>query len=368
LSEEQSRKQKEAILAEAKKYGESLKKGRDISLTEAFGEDIAEFEGNGITPYMQALLENKTQELNFLKLLGADIHQANKAGVPPIAILTLANALGKADTSLVYMLARKNAPKIFNGTIFLDKEKKNSVKTLLAIAVFYNKMDLIRYFVETMKVDKNEPINDLGQTALMLATINQQKEVVDYLVMQGTDVNIKDDSGKTALHYALQYFDTDVSEAITETIFAKNPDPNIPIVLADSTTTSLLMLATERNQKKLVKNYLEKGAQTEFTNKNGQTAIFLAKDPQILEMLLDAKANIHHADSQGNTVLIYVDKPEIARVLLDKGANIFRGYPLHNAVENNRLEVASVLLEKGASPNYSNLNGETPLHIAVLKN
>jgi ankyrin repeat protein len=367
LSEEETRKQREALLADAKNYAERLKKGRDMTLTEVLGEDIAEFEGNGITPFMQALLENKTKELTLLQLLGTDIHQTNKAGVPPIAIMTLANALGKADTSVIRMLARKNAPKSFKGNVFLDKEKKNAVKTLLGIAVFYNKIDLVRYFVESMKVDKNEKINDLGQTALILATINNQKDIVDYLVAQNADANIRDNTGKIAFNYAVESLTTDASTPIITTLLEKNLDVNMPILQADSSTTSLLMLATERNQKVLVKKYLEKGAKTETTNKNGQTAIFLAKDPQILEMLLTAKANIDHTDGKGNTILAYVDKPENARLLLEKGASLYKGYPLHRAVENGYLEVVKVFLEKGASPNYTNMNGENTLHVAVLK-
>jgi ankyrin repeat protein len=367
LSEEEARKQKEALLADAKNYAEKLRKGRDMTLTEVLGEDVAEFEGNGITTFMQALLENRTKELTLLQLLGNDVHQTNKAGVPPIAIMTLANALGKADTSVINMLARKNAPKSFKGYVFLDKEKKNAVKTLLGIAVYYNKMNLARYFVETLKVDKNEKINDLGQTALILATINNQKDMVDYLVAQNADANLKDNTGRIAFNYAIESLTSDASTPIITTLLEKNLDVNMPISLPDSSTTSLLLLATERNQKILVKKYLEKGAKTEIANKNGQTAIFLAKDPQILEMLLNAKANIDHTDSKGNTILAYVDKPENARLLLDKGASLYKGYPLHCAVENGYLEVVKVLLEKGASPNYSNMNGDNALHIAVLK-
>ena len=84
-------------------------------------------------------------------------------------------------------------------------------------------------------------------------------------------------------------------------------------------------------------------------------------------MLLAAKANVDHTDSKGNTILAYVDKPENARLLLDKGASLYKGYPLHRAVENGYLEVVKGFLEKGASPNYSNMNGENSLHIAVLK-
>ncbi len=367
MSEEDARKRRELLLAEAKNYAENLKKGREMTITQVLGEDIAEFEGNGITPFMQALLENKSKDLTLLTLLGADIHQTNMAGVPPVAIMTLANALGKVDTSIVRMLVRKNAPTSFKGNIFLDKEKKNSVKTLLGIVVFYNKMDLIRYFVESLKVDKNEKINDLGQTALILATINNQKEIVDYLLAQNTDVNIKDNAGKIAFNYAFESLKTDATTPIFDVLFAKNLDVNMPVLLADGSTTSLLLLATEKNQKTIVKKYLEKGAKTEITNKDGQTAIFLAKDPQMLEILLAAKANPNHTDGKGNSLLAYTDKPETARLLLEKGVSLYKGYPLHNAIENGNLELVRLFLEKGSAPNSINMNGETAVHIAAMK-
>ena len=367
MSEADARKRREALLADAQGYAEGLKKGREMTVTQVLGEDIAQFEGNGITPFMQALLENKKTELTLLTLLGADIHQTNSVGVPPVAIMTLANAVGKADTSLVRMLVRKSAPTSFKGNVFLDKEKKNSVKTLLGIAVFYGKMDLIRYFVESVKVDKNEKNNDLGQTALISATINNQKEVVEYLLAQNADFNLKDNNGKIAFNYAVESLKTDASTPIFDALFAKNPDVNMPVLLADGSTTSLLLLATEKNQKSLVKKYLEKGAKTETTNKDGQTAIFLAKDPQMLEMLLAAKANPNHTDGKGNSLLAYTDKPETARLLLEKGVSLYKGYPLHNAVESGNLELVRLFLEKGAAPNSTNMNGESAVHAAATK-
>ena len=44
--------------------------------------------------------------------------------------------------------------------------------------------------------------NAYGQTGLMIASSHGHLNVVEYLIRREADVNIKDDSGKTALDYA----------------------------------------------------------------------------------------------------------------------------------------------------------------------
>lgn len=44
--------------------------------------------------------------------------------------------------------------------------------------------------------------NNVGQTALMIAAIWNNKDIVKYLIEKGADINIKDKSGKTALDHA----------------------------------------------------------------------------------------------------------------------------------------------------------------------
>ena len=87
----------------------------------------------------------------------------------------------------------------------------------------------------------------------------------------------------------------------------------------------------------------------------------------MLEILLAAKANPNHTDGKGNSLLAYTDKPETARLLLEKGVSLYKGYPLHNAVESGNLELVRLFLEKGSAPNSINMNGETAVHIAAMK-
>lgn len=65
----------------------------------------------------------------------------------------------------------------------------------------------------------------------------------------------------------------------------------------------------------------------------------------------------------------------LVHLFLDNGAKLsipstfFKGrYPLHPAVQNNRIDVVKLLIERGANVNCHDVNGRAPIHIAVDQN
>lgn len=96
----------------------------------------------------------------------------------------------------------------------------------------------------------------------------------------------------------------------------------------------------------------------------------------LLSSLLDHGCNIEAINSMGWTPLMMAaNKGQVAAIqlLLDKGANMtaqdpeeFRETPLHCAAVGAQTEAARVLLEKGAKIDAKAVNGDTPLHSAVV--
>lgn len=77
------------------------------------------------------------------------------------------------------------------------------------------------------------------------------------------------------------------------------------------------------------------------------------------------RAMCHHLCSYAKFKLWVFLKERRASLFACLSFSTQNGYtPLHIAAKQNQIEVASVLLQNGASPNCESLQGITPLHLA----
>lgn len=94
----------------------------------------------------------------------------------------------------------------------------------------------------------------------------------------------------------------------------------------------------------LVRDLIALGANLDWTNKYGKSALFTAiewRHPEIARMLIDAGANVNIQNEDGNTVLYYCVKwnnPEIARMLLDAGAD----FEIRSCTGNTALDLCAI--------------------------
>ena len=101
---------------------------------------------------------------------------------------------------------------------------------------------------------------------------------------------------------------------------------------------------------------------------HGKTALHLAKDLEIVKLLIKQGANVNAKDRKGKTPLHHlVNQLEIVKLLIKQGANVNakdrKGKtPLHHLV--NQLEIAKLLIKQGANVNAKDEKGKTPLHLA----
>ena len=94
---------------------------------------------------------------------------------------------------------------------------------------------------------------------------------------------------------------------------------------------------------------------------------------QMQNLLRDESTNINDQDANGKTVLnlatFYKAKPILIQFFIANKANVnlpdlFNETPLHNAIRNEEIIVAQMLLQAGADRNLKNDKGETPIDLA----
>ena len=120
---------------------------------------------------------------------------------------------------------------------------------------------------------------------------------------------------------------------------------------------------------------LEKGADIDVLYE-GKPLLFCAiekDDKSLVEVLIENGADIEYEDKNEYTPLFYAtcnDKIDMVSLLLEKGANIeykgkYESTPLFVATCNGNLALVSLLLEKGADIECENEDGLTPLFAAA---
>jgi len=149
-----------------------------------------------------------------------------KMGVP-ITVESLAQCIIEED--------RIKEISLFFAAGFSVNSRNKAGVPLLNIAARNGKRDLINYLVTT-GADVNTLAEDRGTTALMDSVLAKHRDIADDLIKAGTDLNVKDRNGQTALIVAAGTGDAKMAELL----FKAGADPDI----TDSLGTSARKYAT----------------------------------------------------------------------------------------------------------------------------
>ena len=180
--------------------------------------------------------------------------------------------------------------------------------------------------------------DNFGQTALHMCIQNQNTDVLDLLIRDGSDLNQSDSLGNTPLH---------LCAALVE----------VSYVHADALITA--------------------GADIEYTNQAGRTSLHLAaqqSETDVLELLIANEANIDAMDTNRNTpllVAILCGNIPAAEILLGydadvKASDITGQSALHKAVLLREVKPSFIrqLIKRGARLTEPDANGKTPFDLA----
>ncbi|KAM4623327.1 uncharacterized protein ACJ7VT_004416 [Polymixia lowei] len=213
--------------------------------------------------------------------------------------------------------------------------------------------------------------NQNGLNALHLASKEGHVEVVAELIKQGANVDAATKKGNTALHIASLAGQTDVvKELVTNgaNVNAQSQNGFTP-----------LYMAAQENHMDVVQFLLDRGSSQSIATEDGFTPLAVALQQghdQVVSLLLenDTKGKVrlpalHIAarkdDTKAAALLLQNDHNADVESKMMVNRTTESGFtPLHIAAHYGNINVATLLLNRGAAVDFKARNDITPLHVA----
>ncbi|CAK6443919.1 unnamed protein product [Pipistrellus nathusii] len=209
-----------------------------------------------------------------------------------------------------------------------------------------------------------------GCTPLHLACRKGDAEILLELVQYcHAQVDVTDNNGETAFHYAVQGNNSQVLQ-----LLGKSASAGLNQVNNQGLTP--LHLACQMGKPEMVHVLLLCNARCNVMGPRGYPIHTAMKFSQkgCAEMIISMDSSqVHSKDPRyGASPLHWAKKAEMARMLLTRGSDVNNtssvgNTPLHVAVMRNRFDCAMVLLTYGANANARGEHGNTPLHLAMSR-
>jgi uncharacterized protein len=313
----------------------------------------------GETPTMEAALRGNLATVKVLLAAGADPNVQEKSGGQTALMWAISQRHSAVVDELVKAKADVNLASKSGSTplMFAAQGDLKSAKILLAAGALPN----IQH-------------PDHGQTALIVASTMQNTDIVEALLENGADPNIRDGNTFTALHAAVRDSEYGVDNAnraaaakTVKVLLAHGADPNARIDQKRQTVRALnelsyqgatpLLLAAEVNSLDAIKELVKGGADPKIATEQGTTALTVASG---------AGTDVQRARSPEERALAV----ETAKFLLDQGVDInapgqFGWTALHSASYQGLNDVIALLVSRGAKIDAFDKLGQTPLSISL---
>ena len=263
--------------------------------------------------------------------------------------------------------------------------------TPLHIAVAKNNVDLV-----TLLVDRNADVNNMTsrrQTPLHVAAENGNDMIILKLLTMNADPNLKDVIGNTSLHLSVQLKQTPKLQSTAAISDARNVpyrtcniqtilahiDHGVEVNAVNNRRQTALWFACSDGQDEFVKILLHAGANTNITDKYGDSSLHSAItgccSRDTIQEIINHGAHVNRVNDIGDTALLLascIAQTEIVRVLLAAKAdpnlaNTDGDASLHGAVgANGSEEKLQELIKYGADVNAVNKSGKTPLLLSCF--
>ena len=357
------------------------------------GADIGYANADGMTALMCATLRGRTRMVRLLLEQGAEVNHINNAGMTALMIAAMK---GHVKTMRILIEHKANVNYARNGitalTLAASQGNTEAVTLLREHSAEFNPISDLAMLIEAANEGHTHVVRLLvnctdnqGNSALIIASVNGDTEMVRMLIEHKIDVNRADNNGDTALTRVSANGNKEMVELLIEHGADINHTTN--------NHGTALTIASENNHPKIVELLLRYGVimPAEAQERN---VIFDAGSITSLRraVIMGDRENVNQLLNQRTTLVSRVmgylsghashthtllhwaiahNNHDLAQFLLNKGFNNINvqdeqgNTPLHYALRNGNGDIIGLLLDRNAEVNSKNNQKNTPLHLAA---
>ena len=262
------------------------------------------------------------------------------------------------------------------GLKVLINSTTNQRETALMIASAHKSFGIVELLLDNAyEKPVLEATDAQGWTAIHHAAKSGCFESIKTLQENGALVNAITKEGETALHLAT------INEQLDAvTLFAEHRDLLEKLTKGKhyyDISQTAMHIAARKGLVKICKVLLKHGAKVDALNNLQMTPLHYAAmkcHDKVCQLLLEHGAKVNALNIRQWTPLQNAalnDHDKVCQLLLEHGAKVnaldeYESTPLHEAARHGRDKVCQLLLKHGAKVNALNDSQETPLHFAVI--
>uniref|UniRef100_A0ABD2WC95 Uncharacterized protein n=1 Tax=Trichogramma kaykai TaxID=54128 RepID=A0ABD2WC95_9HYME len=222
--------------------------------------------------------------------------------------------------------------------------------------------EVVKRFLENGQDPNCMALKENDETPLHAAVDWGHKKITELLLRKGANPNAVNAKEMTPLHIiSMRRVDDDLAEVFLDTCEEINSKVNVKA--KDKSFNTPLHLAMLWRNKNTFETILKYGGNPNWVNMNKETLLHLiCKDRR------NCNADFKKELEVENLVrILFKTYHDIGKKVLVNAQDRKGNTPLHEALGNFSSSIVKLLLRKGANPNIVNLEKLTPLHIVSMK-